>query len=139
VGTPAATSAVAVSVTPNPVYQQAPAANGATFLFTVQLNETAGVTTTVTAFTFGGVSYAAWIAQLFGSATLPALGALSANLQAGNIAVPSSAPMTFSGRDASGAAWTRQIVVSFLPQPTNAGGSTSSVESDSVRSAPAGP
>ncbi len=42
-GSPAATSAVAPSVTPNPVYQQAPDANGATFFFTIKLNETAGV------------------------------------------------------------------------------------------------
>ena len=45
-------------MTPNPVYQQAPDANGATFSFTIQLNETAGVATTVTGFTFDGVSYA---------------------------------------------------------------------------------
>ena len=42
-GAPTAASAVVLSVTPNPVYQQAPDANGATFSFTIQLNETAGV------------------------------------------------------------------------------------------------
>ncbi len=105
-------------MTPNPVYQQAPDANGATFSFTIQLNETAGVDTTVTGFTFGGVSYAASIAQFFGSTTLPAHGTLSANLQAANIAVPSTVVMVFTGRDASGATWTQQIAVPFLPQPT---------------------
>jgi len=114
-GTPAATSSVAASVTPNPVYQQAPNANGATFFFTVKLNETAGVGTTVTGFTFGGVSYAGSIASFFGSTTLPAHGTLSASLQVGNIAVPSAATMVFTGRDSSGATWSQQIVVSFLP------------------------
>ena len=107
-----------LSVTPNPVYQQAPDANGATFSFTVQLNETAGVATTVTGFTFDGVSFAGSIAQFFGSTTLPAHGTLSANLKAGNIAVPSTVMMVFTGRDASGAAWTQQITVPFLPQQT---------------------
>jgi subtilase family serine protease len=118
VGTPSAASVVAVSVTPDPVYQQAPAANGATFFFTIKLNETAGVNTTLTGFIFNGVSYTAWIPALFGSVALPAHGVLSAALQAGNIAVPSSVAMVFSGRDASGAAWTQQIAVPFLPQPS---------------------
>jgi subtilase family serine protease len=118
VGTPSAASVVAVSVTPDPVYQQAPAANGATFFFTIKLNETAGVNTTLTGFIFNGVSYTAWIPALFGSVALPAHGVLSAALQAGNIAVPSSVAMVFSGRDASGAAWTQQIAVPFLPKPS---------------------
>jgi subtilase family serine protease len=115
VGAPAATSKVSLSETPNPVYQQAPDSNGATFAFAVQLNETAGVATTVTGFTFDGVSYAGSITEFFGSATLPAHGTLSANLAAGNIAVPASVEIVFSGRDASGAGWTRQVAVSFLP------------------------
>jgi subtilase family serine protease len=123
-GSPAATSAVTASVTPNPVYQQAPDANGATFFFTIQLNETAGVATTVTGLTLNGVSYAGSIADFFGSATLPAHGALSASLRASNIAVPSSVGMAFTGRDASGATWTRQLAVPFLPQPTSGGQST---------------
>jgi subtilase family serine protease len=117
-GTPTAASAVALSETPNPVYQQAPDANGATFSFTVSLNETAGVATTVTGFTFDGVSYAGSIANFFGSTALPAHGTLSSSLKVGNIAVPSSVVMLFTGRDASGAAWTRQIAVPFLPPPT---------------------
>jgi subtilase family serine protease len=115
-GTPTAASQVVLSVTPNPVYQQAPNANGATFSFTIQLNETAGVGTTLTGFTFGGVSYAASIASFFGATTLPAHGALSASLQGANIAVPSSVTMVFTGRDASGTAWSQQIAVSFLAQ-----------------------
>jgi subtilase family serine protease len=120
-GSPVATSAVAPSVTPNPVYQQAPDANGATFFFTIQLKETAGVATTVTGLTLNGASYSGSIANFFGSATLPAHGTLSASLRASNIAAPSSVVMLFAGRDASGAAWTRQIAVPFLPQPTSTG------------------
>jgi hypothetical protein len=114
-GAPAATSAVTVQVTPNPVYQQAPDANGATFSFTVQLQETAGVSTTLTGFTFDGISFGNSIAGFFGSTTLPAHGTLTAQLKAGNITVPSSVAIVFTGKDASGAAWSQQIAVPFLP------------------------
>jgi hypothetical protein len=116
VGTPTAASAVAVTVTPNPVYQHAPDANGGTFTFTIQLKETAGVATSLTGFTVGGVSYAASLSSFFGSTTLAANGTLSASLEAANIAVPSTMAMVFTGRDASGALWTRQISVPFLAQ-----------------------
>jgi subtilase family serine protease len=116
-GTPSATSQVAISVTPNPVYQQAPDANGATFSFTVTLTETAGVATTVTGFAFDGANFATSIAKFFGTVTLPAHGTISANLKAGNITAPVTVPFVFSGRDASGAAWTQQIAVPFLPEP----------------------
>jgi hypothetical protein len=124
---------VVLSVTPDPVYQHAPSANGATFSFTIQLNETAGVATTVTGFTFGGVSYAASIASFFGSTKLPAHGSLSVSLQAVNIAVPSSVVVAFAGQDASGAAWTQQIAVPFLPKPTSASNSTSSAATADAR------
>jgi subtilase family serine protease len=114
-GAPAATSAVTVQVTPNPVYQQAPDANGATFSFIVQLQETAGVGTTLTGFTFDGMNFGGSIVGFFGSTTLPAHGTLTANLKAGNITVPASVEIVFTGRDASGAAWSRQIAVPFLP------------------------
>lgn len=116
--TPPAVSAVVPSVTPNPVYKQAPLANGATFVFSIHLNETAGVATTLTSFNFGGVDFTGSIAAFFGGSSLPAHGSLTANLKAGNISVPSSVPMAFTGRDASGAMWTQQITVQFLPQAT---------------------
>ncbi len=115
-GTPTATSAVTVTVTPNPVYQQAPAANGATFSFSIQLQETAGVATTITGFTFGGVSYAASIDKFFGSNTLAAHGTLTASLQSATIVPPATETIGFTGRDTSGATWSRSITVSFLPK-----------------------
>jgi hypothetical protein len=113
-GTPAM-SAVTLSVTPNPVYQTAPDASGATFSFTIQLQETAGVSTALTGFTFDGISFSGSIAGFFGSTALPAHGTLTATLKAGNIPVPATMPIVFTGRDASGASWSRQIVVEFLP------------------------
>jgi subtilase family serine protease len=132
-GNPTAASSVVASVTPDPVYQQAPGANGATFSFTIQLSETAGVPTTVTGFTFDGVNFSGSIAGFFGSSSLPALGTLSANLKAGNIPVPSSVVMVFTGRDASGTAWSRQIAVPFLPQPASASKSISNAVKAAVQ------
>ena len=117
VGPPSAASAVTLTITPDPVFQQPPDANGATFSFTIQLTETAGVPTTLTGFIFDGVSYTGSLAQFFGSTALPAHGTLSASLKASNIPVPSSVNITFTGRDAGGATWTRQLAVPFLPQP----------------------
>jgi subtilase family serine protease len=114
-GSPASTSKVVLSVTPNPVHQQAPDAGGATFAFTIQLKETAGVATTVTGFSFAGVSYASSIAKYFGGTALPAHGTLSATLKSASIPAPSTQVILFSGKDASGAAWTQQISVQFLP------------------------
>jgi len=115
-GTPTTASLVTVTVTPNPVYQQPPAANGATFSFAIQLKESAGVATTVTGFTFGGVSYASSIAKFFGTTTLPANGTLTANLQSASILPPTTVSIGFAGRDASGAGWTQQTSVTFLPK-----------------------
>jgi hypothetical protein len=42
-------------------------------------------------------------------------------LKAGNIPVPTTVTIAFFGMDASGAAWTQQVAVPFLPQPTSAG------------------
>ncbi|MGO9257542.1 MAG: protease pro-enzyme activation domain-containing protein [Bryobacteraceae bacterium] len=132
-GTPTATSQVTPSVTPNPVYQQAPDANGDRFFFTIQLKETAGVATTVTGLTLDGVSYAASIADFFGSTTLAAHGTLSASMKAANMSVPTSVTMGFTGRDASGATWTQQIAVPFLPPATSAANSTPNVAAGRVR------
>ncbi len=117
-GAPTAVSAVTVSVNPNPVYPHAPDADGGTFSFTIQLNETAGVDTTVTGFTFSGVNLAGSIGYFFGGNALPANGALSATLKANNVPVPSVVLMVFTGRDAGGATWTRHAAIPFLPQQT---------------------
>ncbi len=118
-GGPTTLSVVTPSVTPNPVYQQAPDASGATFSFAIKLSETAGVNTTVTGLNIAGVNYSGLVAKFFGSTSLPAHGTLSASLKAANIDVPSNVVLVFTGRDASGATWTQQIMVPFLPQPAS--------------------
>ena len=127
-----AASAVIPSLVPNPVYQQAPDSDGFTFFFTVRLSEIAGVATTLTDFTFGGTSYATSIPAFFGSANLPAHGALSAALRATVQTVPSTITLGFSGVDLSGQTWTQQIVVPFYPAQISASMSLASLPGTEV-------
>ncbi|HMD71154.1 MAG TPA: protease pro-enzyme activation domain-containing protein [Bryobacteraceae bacterium] len=110
---PATGSAVIPSVTPNPVYQQTPDADGYSWFYTVNLTEIAGVATTVTGFSIGGADYSSSIASFFGSASLPAKGTLSASLRTALASVPATMVFAFSGADASGVKWNQQISVSF--------------------------
>ena len=71
--------------------------------------------TTLTGFTFEGMSFAGLITKFFGSTALAAHGSLTGKLNAGNIAAPAQVPIVFTGRDAGGASWSQQIVVPFLP------------------------
>ncbi len=130
---PTTTSAIVPSVSPNPVYQQAPDANGFSFFFTVSLNEIAGVATTLTDFTFFGTSYASQISSFFGTSAIPAHGTISAALGATVNTIPSTGVLGFSGRDASGATWTQQISVQFLPGQLSAAMALTSSPSTEVR------
>jgi uncharacterized protein (TIGR03437 family) len=110
---PTAGSAVVPSVTPDPVYEQTPDADGYSWFYTVNLTEIAGVATTLTGFSIGGTDYSSSIASFFGSANIPANGTLSASLRTKLASVPATLTFTFSGADASGAKWSQQISVPF--------------------------
>src|SRR5262249_61173380 len=74
------TSAVVISVDPTSVVQHARDANGFSFFFTVNLTETGGSPTTITAFSIDGNDWSAVIPNLFGSTNLTANGKLSVQL-----------------------------------------------------------
>ena len=130
---PTSSSAVVPSLVPDPVYQQAADSAGYSFFFTVRLSEIAGIGTTLTDFTFFGTSYASQIESFFGTSTIPARGTISAALEATVATVPSTAIIGFSGRDASGATWNRQISVPFLPQQISGAMVLSSAPGTEVR------
>jgi subtilase family serine protease len=92
---PTTASAVIPSVTPNPVYQQKPDADGYSWFYTVKLTEIGGVATTLTGFSIGGTDYSSSIVSFFGSATIPAKGSLSSSLRSQLATVPST-PLSFS-------------------------------------------
>jgi pseudomonalisin len=113
-GTSAGSSHVTVTSIPNPVYQQAPDAEGYEWFYTITLTETAGIATNLTSFSIGGQDYSSDIVSWFGSSTLPANGTLSAPLGTSGLTVPMSVIYTAGGHDPSGAQWTAQTTVNFL-------------------------
>jgi uncharacterized protein (TIGR03437 family) len=124
---PTGPSNVIPSVTPNPVFQQAPDAHGYTFFYTVRLSEIAGTPTTLTGFTIAGTDYSSQIPSWFGSASIPANGTISTSLGSLPSTVPVNYAFGFSGVDASGAKWTQQITVPFLAQTSIASMTLASV------------
>jgi uncharacterized protein (TIGR03437 family) len=106
-------SAVVASLDQNPVFQQQPDAKGNSWVFNLTLNEEAGIATTLTGMSINGVDYTSQMASLFGSASIPAAGSITANIGLANIAAPANVPFTFSGVDASGKQWGQQLSVPF--------------------------
>jgi uncharacterized protein (TIGR03437 family) len=110
---PAITSAVVPSIDRTPVFQQSPDASGFKWKFTLTLTEEAGIGTTLTDFFMDGVSYGPQIKTLFGTATIPPRGSISAGLGLKDVAVPKTVVFRFAGVDASGQAWSTEYSVPF--------------------------
>jgi uncharacterized protein (TIGR03437 family) len=98
-------SAVVAAVNPNPVVQA-----GIYWPFTITLTERAGVATTLTGFSVGGVSEPV---AFFTSPNIPAGGSISASVVATGLLALLNRTFVFSGSDADGKTWSQQIVVSF--------------------------
>ena len=101
-------SNVVASVTPSPVAQ-----NGGQWSFQIRLLETAGVATTVAAAKFNGADYTSSIATWFGTASIPASGAIVAPLTGAGLFPAGDQYFEFWGVDASGQNWYRTAVVTF--------------------------
>jgi uncharacterized protein (TIGR03437 family) len=108
---PATGSAVVVSANPNPVYRQAPDAQGNSWITKITLTEEAGIGTTLTGFTINGAG--SDVVAGFGAAAIPARGSVSATVKFAGVSVPAVAVFGFTGMDASGQAWSRQISIPF--------------------------
>jgi uncharacterized protein (TIGR03437 family) len=119
---PATGSAVVVSATPNPAYQQPPDAQGNLWTTKITLTEEAGIGTTLTGFTINGAS--SGVESNFGSAAIPALGSISATVNFANMSVPAVVVFGFTGMDASGQTWSRQFSIPFegVNAPLSIGG-----------------
>ena len=108
---PPTRSAVVVSVNPNPVYQQAPDAQGNRWIAKIALTEEAGIGTSLTGFTINGAS--ADVVSNFGSMAIAPRGSLSATVKFTSISVPAVVSFGFTGMDASGQTWSRQASIPF--------------------------
>jgi uncharacterized protein (TIGR03437 family) len=104
-------SAVVASATPNPVYQTPPDPSGFTWIFSLQLTETAGVSTRLTGVTVNGTVQP--IANYFPSPNIQANGSITAVVGLSNLNAPVTNVYGFTGVDANGGKWSQQIAVSF--------------------------
>jgi hypothetical protein len=102
-------SNVMATANPNPVPQ-----DGTSWTLTLNLQETAGAATTVTALKIDGVDYSGNIERWFGSANLSANGFLSASIHTSGLFTPVTKYFEFYGIDAgSGQSWYRLVPVTF--------------------------
>ena len=103
---PASGSMVVPSVSPNPVNQSVNL-----WPYSVSLTEKAGVATKLTGFTINGV---AQNLSYWSSTKISANGTVSATLEASGITPPLSRDYHFTGADADGTTWARDLTVNFL-------------------------
>ena len=109
-------SQVALSFTPNPVYAQAPAADGTRWTFQVRLDEQAGTGTEITSLKINGTDYSRQVAAFFGGTHLDAQGSLQAGLRAGGTLAAGDQYFELTGTDdGSGQTWYKSGTVQFLP------------------------
>jgi len=103
-------SNVVETLTPNPVYQ-----SGGQWSFTIQLAETAGVATQVTAMKINGTDYSSSIKSWFGTDHISGSVAISAPLQAPGSFPSGTQYFEFWGMDnVSGQRWYRVATVSLM-------------------------
>jgi uncharacterized protein (TIGR03437 family) len=122
-------SQVVVSLSQNPVYQQASNKNGLSWSVTITLTEEAGIPTTLTDFTVNGQSA---LSTYFPLTAITALGTLSASFGFQTLNVPATVILGFTGVDTGGAQWTRTVSVPFLgmAQAPTIGGVTNGASYD---------
>jgi hypothetical protein len=75
----------------------------------IQLQEQAGVATTVTGFTINGTNFTAAIANFFGTAQVAAHGTLTGTMVIQWSPLPSTLTFGFTGMDASGKQWSQTV------------------------------
>jgi uncharacterized protein (TIGR03437 family) len=107
-------SQVSVSFSANPVYEQVKPGRGVPpWSVTITLTEEEGVATSLTDFTVDGKSFL----SLFPNTTISAYGRISTTLGYSILNTPVNITFGFTGADAGGTQWSRQISVPFLGLP----------------------
>jgi uncharacterized protein (TIGR03437 family) len=100
---------------PTTVFPQPADAQGLAWQTLISLNEVAGVPAFITGLTIDGVSQN--LSQYFPSTAIEPLGVVSATFVFRGLAAPVTRTFVFTGTDPTGAVWTRQVAVAYLPVP----------------------
>ncbi|HXE62330.1 MAG TPA: protease pro-enzyme activation domain-containing protein [Bryobacteraceae bacterium] len=103
-------SGITVSIA-NPIFGQQTGNQPVTWQASVAIHEFAGVPAVVTGFTIDGVAQN--VAQTFPSPNIASRGTLTGTVVLRNVAAPSVETFGFTGTDAGGNAWSREVQVAF--------------------------
>lgn len=108
VGYPPGSSVVVPSISPNPVFAYAYAQGGYSWLCSVTLTETAGVSTTLTGFTINGQPQS--LSKYFVKLGISPNGTVHiSTMEFSGRSAPATLTFGFTGVDASGQTWSRQV------------------------------
>ena len=110
-------AAAIVPSAPNTVWPSPPDAQGLSWQTGIGLFEEAGVPAILTGFTIDG--QAQTLSTYFPSPNIPASGSLIATVVFRGLAAPVTRTFGFTGVDALGNSWSRQVSVSYLPLPVD--------------------
>jgi uncharacterized protein (TIGR03437 family) len=113
------TSAILVNY-PSRVYAIQSGTEPPTWQFAISLGDIAGVPSLITGFTIDGQPQT--LSQYFPSTSIPAGGSLQAAFVMRNLAVPVIRVFGFTGTDAGGNQWTRQVSIQFIGAGTEISG-----------------
>jgi uncharacterized protein (TIGR03437 family) len=107
--------AAIVPTAPDTVWPSPPDAQGLSWQTSLSLREAAGVPAIITGFTIDGAPQP--LPQYFPSPEIPAAGTVNATVVFRNLATPVTRTFGFTGVDAAGQTWSRQIAVNYLALP----------------------
>jgi len=110
-----AKAAAVVPSAPDTVWAAPPDAQGLSWSTTIGLQELAGYPALVTGFSIDGAAQP--LAQYLPSPTIAASGSVSVTVVQRNLVTPSAQTFGFTGFDANGNIWSRQIAVNYLGLP----------------------
>ena len=112
-------AAAIVPTAPNTVWASAPDAQGLSWATVISLREAAGVPALVTGFTVDGKEQS--LAEYFPSREIAAGATVNVTVIYRNLATPATRTYGFTGVDAAGKTWSRQVSVNYLPLPPSMG------------------
>ena len=108
-------SATIIPSFPNTVWPSLPDAQGSSWLTTITLREVSGVAAMLTGFTIDGKAQP--IASYFPVVNITPDGTISSSFVLRNLATPLTHTYGFTGTDAAGQSWSRQVSVNYNSTP----------------------
>ncbi len=122
---PAAPLSAVTLAAPVSVFALPQEPNGLTWPVTVQLTERNNIPAIITGYSIDGVPQK--LSDLFPVPTIPAGRSVTSRIILRGQPTPVDRTIVFTGTDATGTIWTRQVTVTLLPQPVYTGATISAI------------